>query len=246
LQEKVEQRSSELAASNRKLRYEVEARKRVAVRLVDLLEEDRREVAMLLHDEVGQILTSIKMDLEIMASDITDSPVLERMQSARDKVVHIMKIIKDTAANLRPSVLENLGLVPAVQFLVDNTKAFAGFDVGLYIKGLEKRLGPEKELALYRILQEALTNAAKHSRANAVFINLIRRGETITLTVEDDGIGFQMVERPLEQNGSGKPTLGLSIMRERAKGCDGFLTIDSRVGKGTQILVEIPCPEIND
>jgi PAS domain S-box-containing protein len=228
-----------LKASAKKIIEQHEQRKYLARRLVDLLEKDRRDVAMMLHDEIGQILTSVKMDLEAVETRLEPGPSSERLAKAKDKTVDILKTIKNISAELRPTPLESLGLVPSVRSLIDGIKECAGFNIRFYTKGISERLEPEKELALYRILQEALSNAAKHSEAGEVFVNLIRRDDEVLLTVEDDGKGFDYYQA-IKMPHSKESPLGISIMRERAAQFGGSFRIESQPGKGTEVMVEIP------
>jgi PAS domain S-box-containing protein len=228
-----------LKASTKKIIEEHEQRKYLARRLVDLLEKDRRDVAMMLHDEIGQILASIKMDLEGLETQLEGSPALERLTKAKDKTLEILRIIRNISSELRPTPLETLGLIPSVRSLVEKTEEYASFHVRFYTKGISDRLGSEKEIALYRIVQEALTNAAKHSGADEVFVNLIRRDAEIVLTVEDNGKGFDY-DRVGKIPQSTDSPLGITIMRERATQFGGSFRIESQPGKGTQVMVEIP------
>jgi two-component system sensor histidine kinase DegS len=227
---------ADLKASSKKIIQQHEQRKHLARRLVDLLEKDRRDVAMTLHEDVGQVLVSIKMDLE---AQLEANPALERVSMARDKTADLLRIIRNTSTELRPSPLESLGLIPSVRSLIRRTNEAVGFNIHLYTKGISKRLSPEKELALFRILQEALNNAAKHSGAGEIFVNLIRRNAEIVLTVEDDGKGFDynlLSKMPQTK----ESPLGIVIMRERAAQFGGRFRIESQPGKGTEVTVEIP------
>jgi PAS domain S-box-containing protein len=229
-----------LRASGQKIIRQHEQRKYVSKRLVELLEKDRSDVAMFLHDEIGQILTTLKMDLEITENRL-DDPVLvrDRVGAAKDKALEALSIAKHLSGQLRPSTLETLGFLASIRSLISTVKEMANFEIHLFSKGLPERLEGDKELALYRIVQESLTNVLKHARASEVFINLTQRGGAVLLTVEDDGEGFdykQMSEsHPLETG-----PLGITIMRERTVQCDGNFRIESQPGKGTQVMVEIP------
>ncbi|MDY6824576.1 MAG: PAS domain-containing sensor histidine kinase [Thermodesulfobacteriota bacterium] len=229
--------SLEAEASQREA--ELKERKKLAGRLVELLEKDRREMAMMLHDEVGQILTSIKMDMEDIESRMAAGPLLQKLQQARGKTGRTMTAIKNAASELRPTLLENLGLIPAVRALVDNIREYADFDIHLHAPAFSERLEPEKELAVYRIVQEALNNAVKYSEADAVFVSLARRDETVALTVEDNGRGFDDNRFGIAHS-PGEHCLGISIMRERATLCGGNLSVESRSGNGVRLMVTIP------
>ncbi|MEJ2724052.1 MAG: PAS domain S-box protein [Deltaproteobacteria bacterium] len=228
-----------LKASANKIIEQHEQRKYLARRLVDLLEKDRRDIALMLHDEIGQILTAVKMDLEIIETKLESNSILERLKRVKERTSDIFAIIKNVSGNLRPSLMDHLGLIPSVRALIRETEEYANFHVRFYTKGLNDRLEPEKELALFRILQEALTNVARHSKAEQVFENLIRRDANVVLTVEDDGKGFDYnLLGKLRQTKDGP--VGITIMRERAAEFGGSLRIDSQPGKGTYLMAEIP------
>ena len=215
-------------------------RKMLAKKLIDLLEKDRRQVAMELHDHVGQILTTLKMDLETIEARVKrikppfDAPI----EGAQKKVLEAISYIRNIAYELRPSMLDDLGLVPCVRTLVENIAETTKLKIHFYAKGVPKRLNEEKELGFYRIAQEAINNIIKHARATEVFISLIKKEKTLSLSVEDNGVGFK-VDRVTKAR-KGKGLLGLLIMQERAAPLGGKLSIDSRRGEGTHILVEIP------
>ncbi|MEJ2726558.1 MAG: sensor histidine kinase, partial [Deltaproteobacteria bacterium] len=217
-----------------------EQRKYVARRLVDLLEKDRRDVAMFLHDEIGQTLTTLKMDLEIAENRFEDSTLVrEKLGAAKQKALEALGFTKQVAAQLRPSTLDTLGFLPSIRSLISAIEEVADFEIHFFAKGLPDRLESEKELALYRIVQESLNNALKHSGAGEIFINLTCRDGAVQLTVEDDGRGFDCEQVASGTHGKGSP-LGISIMRERAAQFGGSFRIESQPGKGTQVMVEIP------
>ena len=108
----------------------------------------------------------------------------------------------------------------------------------LFTKNIPAKMGKGKDLVIYRIFQEAVTNCIRHAQANNIFVNLVKKGPYVLLTVEDDGIGFEYDEISKQKNGKGK--LGLVIMKERAVQVDGDCRIESQIGKGTQVIVEIP------
>jgi signal transduction histidine kinase len=150
-----------------------------------------------------------------------------------------MKLVRDRSLALRPASLETLGLVLSIQSLIESLGKRDGLKIHLFAKEVAGRFDSHKELALYRIAQESLTNALKHAQAAEIFVNLIRKNGSILLTVEDDGIGFDTAEISKagpSRNGS----LGLAIMRERALQFSGTFSIESKPGKGTQVIAEIP------
>ena len=209
-------------------------------------EDERRHIARELHDQTGQALTSILVWLRALETE-TDSAEGVIVGPARWK--ELKAIVADTldgvhklALELRPSVLDDLGLVPAVHRAVRLCRERHGLAVDFEAVGLEGvRLPQAVETALYRIAQEALTNVVQHACANRISLLLAARAETVSLIVEDDGCGFdvdRLMHGPLDEH-----WLGLSGMRERVALLGGRLTIESTQGSGTTVFVEIPLPD---
>lgn len=229
----------DLKTLNEKLQEEQNHRKLLSKRLIDLLEKDRHEVAMELHDHIGQLLTTLKMDLEMISSELKhpDASLQYRIRSASKKTAYAITDLKKIAHGLMPGMIINLGLVPSLQALINDVKAHTSLKIHFFTQGIPERFDRDKELAVYRIAQEALSNVIKHGHANQVFINLFRKDQSIQFAVEDDGIGFKIDEKMgITPNGG---PLGLHIMRERIVQLGGEFAIDSRMGGGTHILVEL-------
>ncbi len=228
-----------LMKSNEALRREQSRRVLLSKRLIDLLEEERARIAGDLHDQVGQQLTSLKMDLEIIPPEFsTGNPeISEKLAGAVHKTSHVLHDIKSIAAGLRPGILNAFGLEQSLGRLL---KELEQKSVKTHFFSLEipLRFNSQKELAIYRIAQESVHNIMKHADARNVHVNLTTITGNICLSVEDDGIGFD----PLSclEFVDGKSSLGLLIMRERAFQAGGELTVESAKGKGTHILAEIP------
>lgn len=226
---------------NEKVLQESKKRKRLSKRLIDLLEMDRKKIAMELHDHIGQKLTALKMDLEIVREKIgaSDTSLQELVQAMADKAAQAIEDVMDIAHGLRPTTLDNLGLVPSIRALLDDIKRYSNIEMGFFTSNIPQQFEPEKELAIYRITQEAITNVAKHAQATKLFVNLVKTDEAMSLSVEDNGIGFEPT-RVLGRAG-GKGPIGLQIMQERVIQLDGEFTIESRPGGGgTHLLVGIP------
>ena len=234
------QAEREMQALNERLQQEQTHRKLLSKRLIDLLEEDRRELSMELHDRTGQILAMLKMDLEIILSALkgADTPLQNRVGAAIEKTSLAINDLRIIAYGLMPQMIENLGLIPSLRAMLKDIEARAGIEVNFFCLGFSKRFERDKELAIYRILQEALTNIVKHARAKRVFVNLIEKDQGISLSIEDDGVGFEPEEK-MRISRTGGP-LGLHIMRERATHLGGELVVESRIGGGTHLLAEIP------
>ena len=239
--ESLKRREGEVKAVNRELMKQYEQRKILSKRLIDLLERDREQIAMELHDHIGQILTSLKINLEIIQGQLkTDNSwLMPGIKETKERAVQAMRDIKQISRGLKPSVLGTLGLVSSLKELLNEIEMHTGIDIKFFTHRIPAQLGKEKELAIYRITQEALNNIVKHARASTVFVNLIMKEDArISLSIEDNGTGFDL-EKTMELTNRQSP-FGLLIMRERVEQFHGEFSIESESGKGTYLLVEIP------
>ena len=203
-------------------------------------EDERRRIAREIHDSLGQMLTAIKFNVEILedATNLQADEDRRRITEIKSLLDNAMAEAREISYNLMPSVLVDFGLVPAIQFLGEQFSKRSHLNVHVHVSGVESRLDPSIEVGLYRIAQEALTNITKHAEASTVNIQLIGGSKTIRLIVEDDGKGF-LINR-LEPRIDQRHGMGLVSMRERAASFNGLFMLDSRPGKGTEIIVEIP------
>jgi len=207
-------------------------------RLVQTQEAERRRVADELHDLIGQNLTALGIDLQALklrlqaAGDEIAAPRLDAMAVLLDTTIDA---IRGVMTDLRPAALEEFGLASALRWYASEFGKRTGMKVSTHVQGRQARLPRDTELALFRIVQEALTNAAKHSGGTSVQIS-VRFGESLRLTVEDDGRGFREVAgtRGARTGGFGLPT-----MRERAEALGGALRVEFP-DRGTRVVVEIP------
>lgn len=204
-------------------------------RLLDVQEVERRTIARELHDEVGQALTGIWLTLELAAQSQSDV-VFSKIDQAYKLVSNLMEVISQMSLELRPALLDDLGLLPALLWYLGRYASQTQVKPIFRHSGLEKqRFASQVETAAFRILQEALTNVARHACVDDVNVTLWLDGEMLGLQVEDEGIGFD-VETALSSGNSS----GLLGMRERATLLDGKLTIESSLGNGTRVLAELP------
>jgi signal transduction histidine kinase len=206
-------------------------------------EEERKRIARELHDQIGQALTSLLLGLRALETEADGSRGLivdpARLQDLKAIVADTLDSVRDLALGLRPSVLDDLGLVPALKRVVRTCKARHALAVDFQTVGPEGvRLPPQVTTALYRIVQEALTNVVQHAQASRASLLLETRAEVVTLIVEDDGCGFEV--EPLVHGPADKHWLGLYGMRERAEILGGTLTIESAPGAGTTVFVQVP------
>jgi signal transduction histidine kinase len=202
-------------------------------RVVSAQELERRRLARELHDETGQALTSILLGLKSLEDAKDDADLAESTSRVRELVVTTLQDVRRLAVELRPKALDDFGLVPALERLVETFREQTGIAVDLEPRLGDERLPSDVETTLYRITQEALTNVVKHADAKRVSIVLTRRDGSISTVIEDDGRGFS------EEQGSGN-RLGLLGMRERVALVDGRLTVESSPGSGTMLSIEVP------
>jgi signal transduction histidine kinase len=204
--------------------------------LVEVQEAERRHIARELHDETGQALSSLLLGLSLMEKEAhRPEAVIARALELEVLADGMLENLHRLAMNLRPASLDHLGLIPSLEQYVASFGEQHGLDVQFEAAGLAgERLPPSIETAMYRVVQEALTNIARHAKANHVDVLLKSRAERLLVIVEDDGIGFE-VEKVMQTN-----RLGLVGMRERARMLGGTLTIESTPGAGTTVFVEVP------
>ncbi len=202
-------------------------------RVVEGQELERRRLARELHDETGQALTSILLGLKRVEEAKSEAAAHEAAASLRSEIVATLQNVRRLAVELRPSALDDFGLGPALERLAESFGEQSGIAVDVQTSVGPGRLAGEVETALYRIVQEALTNVAKHASAAHVSIVVTRREGVVTAIIEDDGKGFGAT-------GSGNDGLGLVGMKERVGLLGGRLAIESTEGSGTSIVVEVP------
>jgi signal transduction histidine kinase len=243
LEEEVRERKraqKELNRLNQELASEHEQRKELSKRLIELLEGVRREVARDLHDHTGQILTTLRMDLEEARASLPAEAESGKVKldKATAKLNLVQRGVKDIARGLLPPTLDYVGLIPSLEALLDDCQASTGLEIRFFTKDVPERFDREKELALYRIAQEAITNVIKHAQAQRVHVNLVGRGEILSLSVEDDGVGFD--PQGIAGGGMAQEHLGLILMKERVIQLGGEFSVDSRPGGGTHLVAEVP------
>jgi len=199
------------------------------------LEEKAQRIAHALHDEAGQLLASVYLRVAEIASDLPRQG-RERLEELRTLLDQVDDQIRHLAHELRPTILDDLGLVPACEFLAEGVLKRSG--VAVRVRGSTGgRLPPDVETALYRTVQEALSNATRHSRCRAIAVEFTRGGRLLTGIIHDDGAGFDALA---VLAGTATKGLGLVGMRERLAALGGTLSIDSDPGRGTRIRFDVP------
>ena len=241
LEQRVVERTQDLAQANTELR-------RLSQRVLEVQESERRVIARELHDEIGQALTGVKMMLELLeshadqaasASTATSTPLtakrLPQLSEIRASVGETLQHVRDLSLDLRPAILDSMGLLPALVWQFERFTRQTGIVVKFHQTGLTHRLSLEVETAAYRIIQEALTNVARHAGVSELVVQIRVSEEALTLFVVDEGAGFD-AERAV----AATLTMGLAGMRERADLLGGTLLISSVPGEGTTIEAELP------
>jgi len=251
LEQRVEERTHELAIANEELRLESTVRRqaeaqvraarerlqKLSRRLVEIQEAERRQVARELHDEAGQVLTSLIFGLGQLEQETEHVHLAAQIAELKQMTSGVLDSLHRLAMDLRPTILDHLGLAPALLQHVKATGARHGLSAQFKAVGLEEeRLPAELETALYRIVQEALTNVVRHAQATRVDVLVERRGDQVVAVVEDNGQGFDADIARFAQQGH----LGLVGMQERAEMLGGSLVVESDAGVGTTVAVEIP------
>jgi len=206
--------------------------------LLNVQESERRYIARELHDEVGQTLTATKLSLQA----VLRYPEATAYRGTLEECISIIELalqqVRDITLILHPSVLDDLGLLPALRWCVDREAQWGGFTAEIIADSFDKRLPGNIELVCYRVAQEALTNISRHAHAKHVTAELWQRGAELHLIVRDDGVGFnvkKMIKRAIRGS-----SLGLLGMQERVKLVNGQIEINSTSGNGTEIHVRIP------
>src|SRR5262249_32481090 len=201
-------------------------------RLMEVQELERRKIALELHDEIGQVLTGLKLTLDV-GSRLPPAEVTSNLEQARVLVNELMARVRKLSLDLRPAMLDDFGLLPTLLWHFEHYTAQTHVAVSFKHSGLERvRFSPELETAAYRLVQEALTNVARHARVVSVTVRIWADQRTLSIEVEDSGQGFDM------HSVSTRETSGIAGMRERATLLGGQLKIDSSVGRGTRLIAE--------
>jgi signal transduction histidine kinase len=222
---RLERRSDEMQSELRRLSHQ----------MVKVQEHERRTISRELHDEVGQMLTGLRMELANL-----DGPHMQldpenahRLHEAKRLTERTLQSVRDLAMVLRPSMLDDLGLSPAINWYAREFSRRSGLSLNLSITGEVDTLPDEVRTCLYRVIQEALTNVARHAQARKVKLMVNRDAKAVTATVEDDGIGFNTARRPIVG-------VGILGIRERVQELSGHLDLISSPGAGSRITIQIP------
>jgi len=216
----------------------------LSTRLMNTLEEERKRISQELHDEMGQALTAIAINLSTLSNSMKsegDVQIKERLTESIEIVQSMSKSLHELILQLRPSILDDLGLIPTLCWYLNQFEHRTKIAVQLRTSGMKSRVPGEIETAIYRIIQEALTNVAKHAKAVNIHIVIDRKRTGLKLVIQDDGRGFDL--KILTKVSLRKRGVGLLGIRERLFSVNGKLNLSSEKGKGTRLEVMIPLGE---
>jgi two-component system sensor histidine kinase UhpB len=218
------------------LAHDAHEMQQLSRQILQAQEDERYRLARELHDEAAQSLTSLLVHIRLLERANNPAEAQHHVQDLRELTARALEDVRRVALDLRPTILDDLGLAAALEWRVDEFNKQEGIDAAISVLGLDRRLPRETELVLYRVGQEALSNVNRHAGASEVKVSLHREGELCVLQVADNGVGFDpaQVDR---RDGRG---LGLVGMRERVAMVGGELEVTSRPGSGTNILARVP------
>jgi signal transduction histidine kinase len=239
LERRVADRTRELEEANARLKEREIARGEVLRKVITAQEDERKRIARELHDETTQSLAVLLMGLEAAGQALRGGKV-PRLDEVKAVAVRTLEDVHRLILDLRPSVLDDLGLFSAIRWYADRVLESRGISARCEFGEMERPIPPEMETALFRICQEAMSNVGRHSQATAVLVQVAPEGDGVRVEIEDDGKGFDV---EAAQRREGRRPWGLLGIRERAGILGGTATIESAPGQGTRVLVHIPLPK---
>ena len=227
-----------LESLNRELELSHERLRALSRRLFEVQEEERRRLARDLHDDVGQALTALKIQLESLARTGGEVAVRSRVDECVDTVQHTLERVRQLSLSLRPSQLDDLGLAAALRSHLDRQARVAGLQAHFETEDAPQALAPEIETACFRVAQEAINNVLRHARARNLWLRLSTAGGRLAISVRDDGRGFDL--DAVRQRAADGASLGLVGMEERMALAGGSFELRSAPGQGTIVLATFP------
>ena len=254
LEKRVDERTAELLTANRLMKKMLDEGKRAEERirksrerlrnlsgsLQTLLEEERARISREIHDELGQALTAMKLDLSLIRRSLLaggHAGQSEKIHDIESAVSRIIRTVRKIATDLRPGILDELGVVAAIKWMAKNYQDRTGIGCKVAVQGVDKISGTARATAIFRIVQEALTNVMRHAAASQVNVSLQKKGDTLVVEVRDNGIGIK------EERVFDSKSLGLIGIRERVLLLGGEATITGKPGEGTVVRVTLPMKE---
>ena len=233
--------TKDLRESEEGLRNSAEQLQALSRRLVDVQESERRQFSRELHDRVGQNLTALSISVDILKTQLPgngNEAFRSRLDDAAALLESTSGAIENVMSELRPPMLDDYGLLPALQWYANEFSSRTGIQVSVDGDERIERMTQASEIALFRIMQEALNNVVKHAHARRVHITLEHSDTQFIMSVSDDGVGVDAASTPVSRR---RPGLGMVTMRERTQAIGGQFEIGFASGRGTQVVVRIPC-----
>jgi signal transduction histidine kinase len=254
LERRVDDRTNELLTANRlmkkmldegkrseeKLKRSRERLRNFSARLQSLLEEERTRISREIHDELGQSLTALKLDLSLIRRKILSDGLAEESGKVHETelaVSRIIRTVRKIATDLRPGILDELGVVAAIEWVAKDFQGRTGISCKVVAQGADQISDPALSTAIFRIVQEALTNVSRYAAASKVKVSLEKKGDTLIVEVRDNGIGI------MEGKIFDPKSLGLVGIRERVLLLGGEASISGKPGEGTLVRVILPVEE---
>jgi signal transduction histidine kinase len=224
----------ELHGKSERLRESEDKLRRLAAHLISIREEERAHIAREIHDELGQVLTGLKMEVTWLAKRLTDPALVEKTDSMCGLIDSTVGTVRKIATGLRPEMLDDMGLIAAVGWQAKEFQKRTGIRCRVKLPPEGEKLDIDVATTMFRIFQEILTNVARHSRATRIDVDLLVEAEKVALDVSDNGVGIT------DSDMSGKKSLGLLGMHERALLFGGDVKITGTPSHGTRVSVSIP------
>jgi signal transduction histidine kinase len=228
---------AERRRAEERLRESEERLRELAAHLVTVREEERAHIAREIHDELGQVLTGLKMDVSWLAARLEAPVLLGKTEAMSALVESTIRAVRRISSGLRPEVLDDMGLVAGIDWQVKEFQKRTGVRCRVALPAEGAAFGAEVSLTTFRIFQEILTNVARHAQATRLEVELGHGDGQLVLQVADNGLGIAAEQM------NGRRSLGLLGMQERARRLGGEVRIDGEPGKGTRVTVTIPCGE---
>lgn len=241
LAETINMMLNRLAQDNRTIERHSRQIQVMSAQVLRAQEEERRRIARELHDETSQALNALLLSIEMAEETVPegDSEANRRLEASKQLTIQTLDAVHNLAFDLRPTMLDDLGLVPSVRWYAKRQADTYGLQIFVDAEDVAERLPSQTEVALFRIVQEGLTNVAKHAGASLARVRLRREHDEIELTVQDNGRGFDPEVVHADR-------LGLFGIQERVTLLGGRLAVDTREGHGTKLTVMVPCPEATE
>ncbi len=221
------------------------AEQEMIARIIQAQEDERLRLSQQIHDGPTQTMSNLVLQAEVCERFIDRDPqeAKAELASLKTTIHHTLQEMRRFIFDVRPMILDDLGLVPTLRRYIQDFSERSGIEVNLVVQGSESRLPPHIEISVFRLVQEALVNVARHAHASQVRIGLEADGRNLTVTIEDNGVGFRLEETE-ETLGKGHRRMGIISMRQRVEMLlKGRLTLESAPGRGTRLIATIPLPE---